>query len=187
MVAPGKDLTTTWWPTFLPSLHPCICFIIESSSKTAVNDLSALLEGVESFTESSCLRGSKRFWWLTCWGGSQGFGFFFLWPPEIFYNRDLFSSLNWLELDISLLSDKFIKSFVTICIAVLKESLSSVSFFTVSVSSFNLVFKIHLGLYPSLWPSQNIFSNIQEEDGRMPLKKSWRLLASWSGSTTDDW
>ena len=134
---------------FLPSLRPCICFIIESPIKTVVNDLSALLGGIQSFTESSWLRGSKRFWWFTCWGESRGFCFFVFSSPETFLNWDLWSLLNCSERDIGLSSDNFNKSFETICKAVLKESLSSVSFFAASISWFNLVFKMQISLFKS--------------------------------------
>ena len=67
VVAPGKDLTTTRWQTFLPNLCPCICFIIESPTKAVVNDLSALLGGVESFTKSCSCHGG-----CSCRGGYGG-------------------------------------------------------------------------------------------------------------------
>ena len=149
VVAPGKDLTTTRWPTSLPSLRPCICLIIESPTKTVVNDLSALLGDVKSFTDSSWHRASKRFWWFTSWGGSRGFCFFVFLPPETLSNWDLWSLLDCSERHISLSSDNFIKSFVTICKAVFKESLSSVSFYAASISWFNLDFKMQISSFRS--------------------------------------
>ena len=134
MAAPGKDLTTTWWPTFLRSLRSCICFIIEFPSKRVVNDLSAS-PGVESLMESSRLRGSKQFQWLTCWGGSRGFGFFVFWLPETFFHSDLFSSLDWSEGILAYRWKNSLNPSWKFFRAVFEESLSSVSFFTATLSS----------------------------------------------------